>query len=90
MWIMKLCYVSNGDGDYERLSSLVPGFPDHLHKEIELTPEEEQRIPREIEVYGEAIPLTTKYEKISEEMGHELTQKAGLTDEDVEFVPTWV
>lgn len=87
---MKLCYVSKGDGDYERLSSLVPGFPDHLHKEIELTSEEEQRLPHEIEEYGEAITLTAKYEKISEEMGHELTQKAGLKDEDVEFVPTWV
>lgn len=85
---MTLCYVyENG---YERLSSLVPGFPDHLHEEIELTSEEEQRLPRELEEYGEAVTLTTKYEKISERMAHELTQKAGLRDEDVELVPTWV
>ena len=90
---MKLCYSYGDDGrstHYERLSSLVPGFPDHIHQEIELTPEEEQRIPREIEEYGEAVTLTTKYQELTVQMSNELLQKAGLTDEDVEFVPTWV
>lgn len=83
---MKLCYASY-NSDHERLSSLIPGFPDHVHEEIELTSEEEQRLPREMEEYGEAITLTTKYEEISERMAHELTQKAGLTDDEVTFVP---
>ena len=83
---MELCYASY-NSDYERLSTLVPGFPDHAHEEIELTSEEEQRIPREIEEYGEAITLTSKYQEVSERMAHELTQKAGLTDDEVTFVP---
>ena len=82
---MKLCYVC--DGCYERLSSLIPGFPDHVHEEIELTAEEEQRLPHEIEEYGEAITLTTKYQEVSEGMSNELLQKAGLTDDEVIFVP---
>lgn len=83
---MELCYASI-NSDHERLSTLVPGFPDHVHEEIELTPEEEQRLPREIEEYGEAVTLTSKYEEISERMAHELLQKAGLTDDEVTFVP---
>jgi len=83
---MELCYASY-NSDYERLSNLIPGFPDHVHEEIELTPEEEQRLPHEIEEYGEAVTLTAKYEEISERMAHELTQKAGLTDDEVTFVP---
>lgn len=90
---MELCYSYGDDGRstlYERLSSLVPGFPDRIHQEIELTPEEEQRIPHEIEEYGEAVTLTTKYQELTVRMSNELLQKAGLTDEEVEFVPIWV
>ena len=83
---MELCYASY-NSDHERLSSLVPGFPDHIHEEIELTSEEEQRLPREIEEYGEAVTLTSKYQEVSERMAHELLQKAGLTDDEVTFVP---
>ena len=83
---MELCYASY-NSDYERLSTLIPGFPDHVHEEIELTSEEEQRLPREIEEYGEAITLTSKYQEVSERMAHELTQKAGLADDEVTYEP---
>lgn len=83
---MELCYASY-NSDYESLSSLIPGFPNHVHEEIELTSEEEKRLPREIKEYGEAVTLTAKYQEVSERMAHEILQKAGLTDDEVTFVP---